>query len=97
MPKSPCTCSEDFDCDYCLRQFEQEQDDFFCTDADDDVYDPVEFEDVDIDVCLGCGRYYAMSPELEEAWRNSFNYRPNTIMDQLCLRCMRGEAPPHEY
>jgi len=52
-------------------------------------------EDVDVDVCLGCGRYYGITPALEEAWRKSFDYREGAVMDQLCLRCMEG--PPHEY
>lgn len=54
-------------------------------------------DDIDIDVCLGCGRYYSMTPSLQEAWRKSVNYREGAVMDQLCHRCMRGDAPPHEY
>lgn len=54
-------------------------------------------DDIDIDVCLGCGRYYSMTPSLQEAWRKSVNYREGAVMDQLCFKCMRGDAPPHEY
>ncbi len=44
-------------------------------------------DDMDIDVCLGCGRYYFVTPMLEEAWRESFNYREGAVMDQLCWGC----------
>lgn len=60
-------------------------------------WDEPEGEDVDVDVCLGCGRYYGMSPSLEQAWRSSVNYREGAVMDQLCLRCMEGHPPPHEF
>jgi hypothetical protein len=56
-----------------------------------------ECDDEDIDVCLGCGRYYGYSEALEKAWRENFNFREGAVMDQLCLRCMRGDPPPHEY
>jgi hypothetical protein len=63
--------------------------------------DNIDFEepddDIDVDVCLSCGRYYSVTPALETAWRNSFNYREGAVMDQKCLSCMRGDAPPHEY
>ena len=53
---------------------------------------PEDDETIDIDVCLGCGRYYGMTKTLFEAWRNSVNYRAGAVMDQLCLKCMEGNA-----
>lgn len=53
--------------------------------------------DDDVDICLGCGRYYGMTATLKKAWHKSFNYREGAVMDQLCLRCMRGDTPSHEY
>ncbi len=76
-------------------------DDWKTTEPDDwEDFEPPEDEEpeeVDVDVCLGCGRYYGMTEALQEAWRKSFNYREGAVMDQLCLRCMEGYPPPHEY
>lgn len=53
------------------------------------MYNDVDEDDnLDIDVCVSCGRYYSVTPMLTEKWRNSFNYRPNSVMDQLCFKCM---------
>lgn len=61
-------------------------------------FECTEDNDADIDVCLGCGRYYGTTPMLIEAWHKSVNYREGAVMDQLCYGCMTGtRTPPHEY
>lgn len=60
-------------------------------------FDDEEAEEIDVDTCLGCGRAYSITPALTEAWHKSFNYSDGAVMDQLCLRCMQGVPPPHEY
>lgn len=55
-----------------------------------------EYDDDDVDVCLGCGRYYGMTQTIEDLWRKSFNYSSTAVMPQLCHRCMCGDAPPQE-
>ncbi len=49
------------------------------------------------DVCVGCGKYYYYTQILRNAWRNHFNYREGIVMERLCLSCVIGYAPPHEY
>jgi hypothetical protein len=47
-------------------------------------------DNIDIDVCMGCGRYYSITPHLMELWRKSFNYPIDKVMPQLCHKCMRN-------
>lgn len=61
----------------------------YLSDEDDD--------DVDIDKCLGCGRYYGTTENMVTQWMNSLGYRDGDVMPQLCHRCLRGDPPPHEY
>ncbi len=43
-------------------------------------------DDMEIDVCTACGRYFEWTDHLEhKAGR------------QHCLPCIRGYTPPHEY
>lgn len=48
-------------------------------------------DDIDIDVCLRCGRYYGCTQSLVNIWRNSSLYSDKRIMPQLCFKCMTEE------
>jgi hypothetical protein len=50
-------------------------------------------DNIDIDVCMGCGRYYSAVPSLVDYWRKHFKPRDGEVMPQLCSRCMGREAP----
>lgn len=47
-------------------------------------------DNVDIDVCLGCGRYYSCTPSLVNRWRELYNPKPGEVMPQLCWKCLCG-------
>jgi hypothetical protein len=47
-------------------------------------------EDVDIDICMGCGRYYSLTDSIIELWRQSPSFDEKQVVPQLCHRCMRN-------
>jgi hypothetical protein len=53
-------------------------------------------DDVDIDVCQGCGRHYGMTQTIADMWRSSPLYREGTVCPQLCHQCMRREHGSQE-
>lgn len=52
-----------------------------------DAYKPCECDDLDIDVCQGCGRYY--SPH---AGLNNWSRAMDGVAPQLCARCWRDQG-----
>jgi hypothetical protein len=52
-------------------------------------------EDMDIDVCVACGRYFEWDEYHAELVRErDGDRRPHA---QECHPCLRGVPPPHEY
>jgi hypothetical protein len=52
-------------------------------------YDDIEIE---VDVCMSCGRYYGMTQSLKDLWYSSdASKRPGAVMAQLCFKCMGAE------
>ena len=49
----------------------------------------MEEDDIDIDVCLSCGRYYSLTQTMIDMWRASISYNAKEICPQLCHKCMR--------
>jgi hypothetical protein len=45
-------------------------------------------EDVDIDVCMGCGRYYSCTKSLSDRWRAFYKPKAGEVMPQLCYKCL---------
>jgi Zn-finger nucleic acid-binding protein len=60
----------------------------------DDHFDEVE-DDIEIDVCLNCGRYFEWT-ELQAKLARERHPRQQTL-EQQCVPCLRGVPPPHEY
>jgi hypothetical protein len=63
-----------------------------CTEAEawrNPIYDDI---DCDVDVCMGCGRYYGITQPLKDLWYASeASKRPGAVMAQLCFMCMEAE------
>lgn len=49
-------------------------------------------DDIDVDVCMGCGRYYGMTQSLVNRWRAVYKPRDNAVMPQECWKCLVGFA-----
>jgi len=61
-----------------------------------DDFEAVEFDDdIDIDVCVACGRYFEWTDRQAELARKRY---PNAkTLEQQCVPCLSGVTPPHEY
>ena len=52
-------------------------------------------DNMDIDVCMGCGRYYGMTQTLIDVWRVMYRPKDKDVMPQLCWKCMVGDNDGH--
>jgi hypothetical protein len=53
-------------------------------------------DDVDIDVCMGCGRYYGMTQSLIDRWCMLYRPTARDVMPQLCWKCLGEDGLSHE-
>ena len=51
-----------------------------------------EDDEIDIDVCQHCGRYFAWTPRLREVWIKNWHPGPNELQPQRCLRCLTDDT-----
>jgi NMD protein affecting ribosome stability and mRNA decay len=61
--------------------------------GDNSMMDIDQYDDIDIDVCQGCGVYYIADERNRELWIESYGgIKPKySVQPQLCNKCMRGE------
>lgn len=52
------------------------------------TYEEIPDEDIDIDVCMSCGRYYGYNQSLKDLWIKTYKPRNGDVMPQLCFNCM---------
>lgn len=50
-------------------------------------------DNIDIDVCMGCGRYHGCTPTLVDQWRRLYRPKEREVMPQLCFNCLIQHAP----
>lgn len=56
-----------------------------------DCDDPPD-EDMEIDVCQHCGRYFAWTAALRDAWQKHWRPQPGAVQPQRCFRCITDET-----
>jgi len=49
-------------------------------------------EELDIDVCQNCGRYFAWTPHLKAVWRKHWHPGENEQQPQRCERCLVNDT-----
>ena len=49
-------------------------------------------EDMDIDVCQNCGRYFVWTPRLKELWQKHWKPGETERQPQRCERCIVNDA-----
>ncbi len=47
-------------------------------------------DDVHIDVCMSCGRYYGHTQGLSDYWHEHYKPRQDEVMPQLCFKCLEN-------